>query len=223
MWSTWAHRLGGSGPWPMAIGPQDSAEDERLYDIVVERNRFMPDYGTQSCCSSPPTSLLEIFARRVTVRNNIFSGAGTGGYFSAVNIGQRGPGQITPRDVRVLNNTIYKSTNPDGGYVEVAGIRIDATATRTAIKNNLVHFSFPYTNGTVEMISNSSADLQEGANLLTDASNLADPDNADPLLRDFSLTSASPVIDQGEPAPVFDDFSGAPRSDATLDIGAHEQ
>ncbi|MCP4365311.1 MAG: hypothetical protein GY800_08455, partial [Planctomycetes bacterium] len=44
--------FGTSGPWPVFIGPQNELHDERLSDIIVERNRFFSGYGTLSNLSS---------------------------------------------------------------------------------------------------------------------------------------------------------------------------
>ncbi len=212
--------FGGSGPWPVGIGPQDDLNDERLRDIIVEKNRFFPGYGDQSCCSSGVQVALNVWASDVTVRNNIFDGIGSSAYYTAISIGRRG---ITPppSNNRVFNNTIYKADLLTG-YTACLGIDIDATVTQTVVRNNLVHL--PAAAAQVEMIHNNSADLVSDHNLMTDVPGLADPGNSDFLLKDYSLLAGSPAEDQGTEVPVRDDFDGTQRPQGgNYDIGAFER
>ncbi len=51
-----------------------------------------------------------------------------------------------------------------------------------------------------------------------------DPDNADFLAKDFSLTATSPALDSGVPVVVFDDFAGVARPvGAAYDVGVFER
>lgn len=212
--------FGGSGPWPVAIGPQDSGQDERLRDIIVEKNRFFPGYGDPSCCSSAVQVSLNIWASDVTVRNNIFDGTDSSPYFTAVHIGQRGV-EPAPSGNTLYNNTIYKS-DLLSGYTSCRGIDIDATATGTEVRNNLA--SLPSAANETVLIRDNSADLVSDHNLLTDTPGLADPDNVDFLKKDFSLLAGSPAIDQGVDVPVRDDFDGTQRPQGGIyDIGAFER
>lgn len=212
--------FGGSGPWPVAIGPQDSGHDERVQDVVVERNRFFPGYGTPSCCSSGVQVALSIWARYVTVRNNVFSGQDSSEYYTAISLSQRG-GEPPPLGHRVLNNTIYKSDLP-GGYCSATAISIDATAVDTMVRNNLVHFIAGF--DVSALIDGQGTGLVEDHNLMTDSPGLVDPDHQDFLSKDFSLSASSPAIDSGTEVPVFDDFAGAARPNgAGYDLGAFER
>ena len=70
------------------------------------------------------------------------------------------------------------------------------------------------------MIDDNSGSAESSNNVMTTTPYFADPDNSNPLLRDFSLTaSAIEAIDQGAAVPVYDDFAGAVRI-ALYDIGA---
>lgn len=211
--------FGGSGPWPVCIAPQDTGQDERIHDIIVEKNRFFPGYGDQSCCSSPVQISLYLSARDITVRNNVFDGTNSSAYYTAIQITQRGI-VPPPSDINVYNNTIYKS-DLLSGYTSCRGIGVDAAATGTIIRNNLIHLPAATV---VEMISNSSSDLISENNLMTDTPGLVAPDHADYLQKDFSLQAGSPAHNQGTSVPVWDDFNGTPRPLSGLyDIGAFEQ
>jgi PKD repeat protein len=213
--------FGGSGPWPVAIGPQDSGSDERLENLVVEQNRFYPGYGDPSCCSSLVQVSLLVWARYVTVRNNVFTGEGSSRYFTAVSIGQRGI-EPFPLGNRVFNNTIYKSDPVVGEYNSAAGISVDDVAVGTTVINNLVYFANGF--DVVDMIEGGGTDLTEAFNLMTDDPWLVDPDNADFLAKDFSLQADSPAVDNGTPTAVFDDFAGAARPvGGGYDVGAFER
>jgi len=54
------------GPWMLGLSPQDSAEDERLHDLIVERNVFHEASYSQAA--------MRLACRQVTVRNNIYMG-----------------------------------------------------------------------------------------------------------------------------------------------------
>ena len=45
--------FGSSGPWPVSLGPQNEQEDERLSNIIFERNRYCGDFGKRSSASFP--------------------------------------------------------------------------------------------------------------------------------------------------------------------------
>jgi PKD repeat protein len=212
--------FGGSGPWPVAVGPQDGGHDERLRDIIVEKNRFFSDYGDQSCCSSGVRVALHVWAADITVRNNIFDGTASSAYYTAIHIGQRGI-ETAPSGNRIYNNTIYKA-DLMSGYTSCRGIDIDAGATETVVRNNLVHLPSEALEG--EMIRNASADLVSDHNLMTDNPGLVDPDNPDHLLKDFRLLADSAAKNQGADVPVWDGFDGTQRpQDGLYDIGAFER
>lgn len=210
--------FGGSGPWPVAIGPQSGLADERLRDIIVEKNYFIPAFGAQSCCSSGVQVALSIWADDVTVRNNVFDGNGSSRYFSAVNITKRGI-EPAPTNNHLFNNTVYKS-DTSTGYTSNTGFIVGNSASQTIIRNNLV--SFPGSATEITLIRNSSSDLVADHNLLTDFPKFRSPEHSDVLQRDFSLVSGSPAIDSGIQVPLFDDRKGTQRPRNTYDLGAYE-
>ena len=55
---------GGEGGWSFALGPQNNFTDERVYQAIIERNRFIADTVTKVHNI--------VWASHVTVRNNVF-------------------------------------------------------------------------------------------------------------------------------------------------------
>lgn len=91
---------GGSNGWDAGIGPQNDLEDERVYDVVVERNLFRA--GTLGTVS------LLVWAQDVTVRNNVFDLSKTGGGKGVV-VTRRGI-EPTPDGVEFYNNSCFTAT-----------------------------------------------------------------------------------------------------------------
>ena len=207
--------FGASGPWPVAIGPQNDQYDERLSNIIFERNQFHSDYGTQS--SSLVSVPLHLWARYCSVRNNIFDGIGSGSSYYAIEVSQHAT-EPPPTGIEIYHNTIYRG---DSGSSNHVGIWIWPEVTNSIVRNNLV--SFPYATGIVTLLNDQSSDLVSSNNILVDDPDFVDPDNPNPLLRDFSVESDSEVINQGISVPVFDDFYGNSRpQESFYDIGAVE-
>ncbi|MEF3692483.1 MAG: PKD domain-containing protein [Candidatus Moraniibacteriota bacterium] len=211
--------FGTSGPWPVGMGPQDAGSDERLSDVIFEKNKFIADWGN----SSPIllTQGLRVQGRHATVRNNIldtsYDTEDPGDYIGIV---VPDPGvTLSSDDVNIYNNTIYYNGNlMQNG---ITGIAVqDINATNIRIRNNLV--SFPNETNPTFLIDDDSGGATMNNNLLTDAPYFVDPDNINPLSRNFLLTSNSTeAIGQGFTVPVLDDFLGNPR-DSFYDIGAFE-
>jgi hypothetical protein len=208
--------FGGSGPWPVAIGPQDGGANEALWDIIFERNRIATAYGSQS--STPVQVALHVWGRYITVRNNIFDGTNSSNDYTAMIIARRGV-EPPPVGVEIYNNTIYRQDNTVGN--ERIGIIVSNASSGTIVKNNLV--SFPGATVPTVMINNSSVDLVSSNNLKTDTPRFNDPDNSNPLARNFGLLSSSPAVNQGTSVPVFDDFAGGTRPIGLFDVGALER
>lgn len=202
--------FGGSGPWPVSIGPQDATSDERVSDVIVEKNKVLPQFGTQR---TPVQVGLMFEGRYITARNNMIDGTGGANDYTGIYIARRGI-EWTPLGNRVYNNTIYSSTNH---LSSAKGIGVTSSATDTIVINNLV--LFPNSPVADTIVDNSTSAVITN-NVMSNDLYLKDPANASPLLRDFSLTAQDVVaIGQGATTPVFDDFLGLPRYGA-MDIGA---
>lgn len=207
--------FGSSGPWPVALGPQDAYADERISHIIFERNRFHSDYGSQSV--TPVQVSLMVWARHCTIRNNIIDGTGSSRYFTGIVIERRGI-EPAPMNVEVYHNTICRG---DSGYDPPVAITLYEQVRDSIVRNNLA--SFPSASGTAALIQNLSAGLAASNNLLTDAALFVLPGAAAPLDRDFSLQAGSPALGQGTTVPVFEDYYMNLRPASAADLGAVEQ
>lgn len=101
---------GGINGWSFTLGPQNGIVDERIRQMIVERNRFTTGSGTR-------THML-IWGRDLTARNNVYE---TGASF--VSVGQRGI-EPPPSNVQVYDNCLLPlacgsfaggGTAPSGG------------------------------------------------------------------------------------------------------------
>jgi PKD repeat protein len=186
---------GGANPWSVTPGPQNSGSDERVRDLIFERNLFRSGSGTQ-------VSLVN-WARDVTIRNNVFDlDAGD----RAISIGVRGV-EPPSADVSVLNNTFYSTGSS-------TAVGIASVASNTTVRNNLLTPS-----GT--MITGTGSGLIADHNLTTASPRFV---STTPFERaDFALQDDSPAVDFGTPVPVFRDLFRAerPQGDA-YDVGASE-
>lgn len=200
---------GAYNAWMVAVGPQDSGKDERVRDVIIEKNWYVTGPGTQ----------VEqiIWAADVTVRNNIYY---AGVQALGVNVGQRG---IEPPSdgVRIYNNSYYsKSATP------VNVINIESTATNVTVRNNLAYAP----NSTSQsMVNNTSASKFSASNnsTISQMKSVLPFASADPVVpAGFNLSAGSYALSNGGSVPVWSDFyfndrpqSGVP---GTIDMGAVE-
>jgi hypothetical protein len=218
--------FGSSGPNPIAIGPQDNWSDERLQDIVIEKNRILSNYGTTN---HPVQVAMNIYSSYVTVRNNIFHGLGSSKYYMAISISKM-IAVPAPMGNRIFNNTIYKMDDSAQAGKEYAAIHLGPATLGTIIKNNLTQYHlgdfsrvFLETRTWIDGANYYATDFTEDHNLLTMDAGLIDPENIDPLQRDFDISADSPAYNSGIKVPVFDDFLGNIRpSNGAYDLGAFE-
>lgn len=207
--------FGTSGPWPVSIGPQNSLKDERVSDIIVEKNKSIADHGDSS--SNTVQAALMAEGQYITIRNNIVDGSNnSASNFTGISVWRRGI-EPPPTGIRIYNNTIY---NPNLLSNYGVGVGVGSGSTDSHVYNNLI--SFPNATSTETAVSDSSGVAQYGNNVLTDTPYFTAPGNATPLSRDFSLTSSSTAaINQGTSLPVYDDFNGTYRT-GVFDIGAFD-
>jgi hypothetical protein len=166
----------GVNTWSVGLGPQNSTSDERVRGVVVERNRFY-DGGAD----------LLVWARQVTVRNNIFHGHDDADDYVAVIVERRGI-EPPPDAVGVYNNTVYFGGAPD--WVRIASVA--ASAANTIVSNNVI--SAPNA-GSAPIIL---IGITPGAGI----NNLILPamDFMDPATEDFRLNAGSSAIDTAIPS-----------------------
>ncbi len=185
--------------WPVAIGPQNEANDERLRDIVLERNQFI--------AGSSNAIMVDIWAQSVTVRNNLFDVSTSSGNTRCVGVSQRGV-EPAPVNVDIYNNTAYSSSDRT-----ITLLRMDG-ATECSAQNNLV----VSLGGIAELglVGSNS----ESNNLVTTTT--AFDSDAPSSPEDFVPSATSPADGAGVPiAGLAEDFFGIARPEAP-DIGAFE-
>ena len=187
--------IGADNPHSMTVSSQNRQMDERLRDIIVERNWFTSGKGTQ-------LSLL-VVSSAITVRNNIFDMT-AGKYKTFVKLAS--PGTSPPSaDVNVYNNTLYGGSAPVIAGNEFVGISIDPTATKVAVVNNLI--SAPSATNPVRIVGT-------GAGIVSSNNSTAIQIKTTPgwvatfpsTPSDFNLTAKSYAIGAGISVPVFSDF-----------------
>lgn len=192
----------GNADWTVCLGPQDNGKDERVRDILVERNFFL-------CNSNVQVNLL-IWGREITARNNIFNTT-DGKAQTCVWIGPRGI-EPAPENVRVFNNTGYTADTKAFRLVQVQPV-----VTNTTVRNNLA--SAPYSTSPT-MVYGSGVNLVMDHNLLTSAPGFA---ISNPVAAaDFALVPVSPALNAGTNIAVFEDYAMSPRPVGTMDLGAYE-
>ncbi len=194
----------GGTQWAVAIGPQNDVSDERLRDVNVERNLFLPGDDAQVA--------LIIWASKVTIRDNLFN---RGPQRDCVAGGTRGV-EPAPDDITLIHNTCF--SNYASGP-ELA--RFDGTATNVKAYNNLV--VGPNADGQLD-----ESITERDGNIVVSSASFANP--ALSAWQHFELGAADPAIDTADAAhPSAWDFSGRPRAvdgddsgSAEADVGALE-
>ena len=176
--------IGADDPWIVSIGPMDGLTDQRVRNIIVERNWNIAGAATQIAFESSAVD--------ATFRNNICDMTGAAG--QCVGVGQRGVEPV-PNNVHVYNNTFYS-----GSATILRGVNI-GTATNTVVINNLV--SAPLAPSPV-VILNTGTGLVESNDLVVSSPFVV----ATPVApADFSLKPLpNPARNAGlATAPVFSD------------------
>jgi hypothetical protein len=195
-------RSSGGHDWTVAIGPQNDQSDERVRDILMERNLFLPG-----------TALVGVivWAQDVTLRNNLMNRGAEG---TCISGGTRGL-EPAPTRIAVINNTCYSEAS------KVTMVAFDASATNVSAFNNLV-------TGPTAGTSAINAAYMQASNLFTASPGLtkSPPTSA----ADFALLPDSPAVDAADPSvnatwdfhgmsrPVDGDGSGS----SEPDVGAVE-
>lgn len=205
--------FGASGSWMTSIEPQNGGYYEPIYDLIYERNISLADY---SDFAHDPTNIVARFsAQYASIRNNILDCTGGDTYCNGIQIEQRGIEPV-PVGLRVYNNTIYTQNTQDQDFFNGVAVH---DGSDVIIRNNYVSAPNAAMKNTV---SDSTGNATATNNVFSATPGLTDPDNANPLARDFQLTaSATAAIEQGYTVPVLDDFAGSFRT-APYDIGAFE-
>jgi hypothetical protein len=126
---------GTSGAQYMENAPQNGGLDERLRNIVVERNLFSGSTGAQG------GRQLMVSAVNETVRDNVFYMTGDPSKYPAygVQVAQRGVEPI-PSGVEIYNNTCYAPSASNGeACVGFDGLSFQGPPTGSFAENNLFY------------------------------------------------------------------------------------
>jgi hypothetical protein len=190
--------------WTVGIGPSDNHTDERVRNIIVERNMFRAGVGGTQVS-------LNLWGGEITARNNIFDTTGGFGHV-AISITQRGI-EPPPQHIRIYNNTFYNDDN-----ISMVGVSIGVETLNTTVINNLV--AAPHAPNSIIISGNTTSLIQNNNAVLTSAGFIsATPANA----LDFQLQNTSPAVNVGATVPVFEDFVFTQRPQGgTFDLGAFE-
>lgn len=215
--------FGSCAPWPVSIGPQNTANGEEISDVLFEKNRIVNDYDDASAYGDQNVGL-RTSGRYYTIRNNVFNGTGTGGSYRGIFLEWNGVDWLTdvsptgPLGHRVYNNTVYyNGVAQNGAY----GIEITSNNSDIIVRNNYISLN---NTGSKTAVSDLSGVATASNNPQTTTPNFVDPLNSNPLLRNFSITSSAvAAIDLGSVVPVRDDYLGNIRPfNGTFDIGSFE-
>ena len=199
-------------------GPQSFNADERLRNIIFERNWFVPGDTTQRA--------LQIDAVDVTVRNNICAINNAGCFQVSMRNEATATAPVSPEpppdNVHVYNNTFYSATT---GYF--IGTEVRAPSTNTIVRNNLgwARLSNPAPTFTAMVINTGTGTVQDNNLLNNTAPNLWFVSATPAAPADFRLLPLpNTARDTGlATVPVFSDFflTSRPQNGAP-DLGAVE-
>jgi hypothetical protein len=127
------NRLYGDGSTYITdFGPQNALGDERVRDVIIEKNYFQAANGITR-------SELVTSGEEITIRNNLFNLTGGANGRFAVNVRRAGGGTTSPAPfpdhIRIYNNTIYASDTASG----LAGFLLEENSQNVTISNNLIY------------------------------------------------------------------------------------
>ena len=194
----------GTSQWTVSMGSQSdiSAEASLVSHVQFERNRFT--------ASNSHVADIETEASSIVIRNNVFDDS-LGSDVVAIIHEQRNPYIQAPTNIRIYNNTAYRS----GTFLQT-----NSTATNLRLRNNLV--SAPGS-GSVSLLSGTGGTgFAQDHNLVSTAAAASVFTSSG--TGDFSLPAGSPAVDAGVSlAEVRQDYLLASRArGAAFDLGAFE-
>jgi hypothetical protein len=196
-------------------GPQNNTSDERLRDIIWERNWWVPPVGVNSV-----SSYFAFTVSAITVRNNIVEMTDTLAnndhrVFEA-QMTNTSPGYPAPDYVKIYNNTAFSS---DAGS-SFSMVRIGALNTNVSVQNNLAYA--PNSTGPVLLTDLGSPGLVATANSSNVQVKTTNP-FAGPPTNPVDYAPLAYALSGGTPVPVWSDFFRVSRPQgASIDMGAIE-
>lgn len=207
--------ISGYNNYMVAAAPQNQNSDERIKDVVIERNHFVARNGTVS-------TALYLDGFDYTVRNNTFDMNGSGSPANAIAFIAEVGGTISvaPDDLMAYNNSYYTDYAIPGNNVNF--LQVNSTATSVDVQNNLAYAPFSTNGQTSFMFGTPKTGSIVANNSTTSQLMTVDPlySVTPPVNRsDFKPKVGSYAISAGATVPVWTDFFGSPRG-ATYDMGA---
>jgi len=191
----------------MTLGTQNGSSDERVRNLILERNWLIAGTGTQM--------VMGIMSRNVTVRNNICDVSLATKGSRCFNVGKWGI-EPPPDVVQIYNNTVYSSASGS-----VQGVLLMPESTNVTARNNLGYT--PAAGGSI-MVDGTPGGGYAGSNNSTNSQmRSTNPSFIGPLNTPAGFkpncTGTTYPCGQGISVPVWSDYLSVPQSDVR-DIGA---
>lgn len=200
--------VGASNPWLVAIGPQNAQNNERVRDVISERNWIVAGPGLQ---------VAEIyFASDVTARNNIVDSSAGSSWQTGISVARRGV-EPAPANIRIYNNAYYTASALTSG--RFTPIDLGAGVSNVGAWNNVAYA--PNSTNPV-MVRNGCGGCLTQSNNSTSAqikSNLPFAVSRPGSPAQFKASGYS--VNSGRAVPIWSDFFLASRGTGTQrDLGA---
>jgi hypothetical protein len=212
-----------AGNFMVELRPQSNHNDERIRNVIVERNYFHP-------LLNYTMPVVGVSGSTITLRNNVgnFSEESSSYGFGVGRAGTCSPTcEPEPEYVFIYNNTFFTTQNNTDGSLRF--IQLESTisaAGPTTVKNNLVYAPNEtgvyvvedFATGTIA--SNNTTNPQALVNnpLFTNGTGTFS------AMSDFQFLTGSYAKDAGAAVPVYRDFLGTlrPQNAPLYDMGAFE-
>ncbi len=201
----------------MIIGPTSASLDERLRNIIVERNWFFSGPGNSNAVT--------LEADEVTFRNNLCDQTRSLSSQTCVSVGRAGA-EPPHTNTRIFQNSLRSASN-----IFYIGITVNAGTSLVTLQSNVA--SAPFSGGPSFVFNGSGSPIVDQNNVMSNnpgfvgANVMNVPFGAN---TDFNLTGGSiirnvgPTFPAAAAPPVFEDFFGTARPvGGATDRGATEQ
>lgn len=210
--------IGAGSPYLVVAGPQNTNRDERVRDVIFERNWFV--FGNNATANA-----MQLHGSGTTIRNNICdmsNGKDGPNCFGLGLYGSTSPAP-PPDGNRIYNNTVYRGTSTTSPNIANPLLAtLDNANTNTTIQNNLVYAPL-YSSAVI--VSGTGASGLVVSNNSSGAQAISSPSFAtstpvNPI--DFSIGAGSYALGMGITVPVLSDFflTSRPQGAGMIDLGA---
>lgn len=207
----------------LQVAPQNSSVNERIRNVIIERNLFLHQSG------SATSGMINITAiSGIRIRNNLLRELGGGGVFIQLSDGSASV-LATGSDYAIEDNSISGVSTENFSFIWLNSSKTPAW-TGCRLRNNLVYSPNTvkdFTGGTnFYMVVPIGVSSPTNYTELTDTTN-SQFKNTSPLwatqpplvASDFALTGGSYGLSSGTAVPVYEDFFGTLRT-GVADMGA---